>query len=110
MSRNVPVLIALITAFLGLVGTGVSLFFAIKTLITSRKDKTAQENWTFIMEIAKTAMSTAEASGKSGKDKKQMVIDIVTESCKTAGIDITPFVEQLMSFIDQSIAFANTIK
>lgn len=102
-------LIALITAFFGLVGTGVSAFFAIKTLIKSRKDKTAQENWRFIMNIAEAAMSEAEKSGKSGKDKKQMVIDMVKKGCLAAGIDLGPFLDQLLAFIDQSIAFANTI-
>jgi len=103
-------LIALITAFVGLVGTGISAYFAIRTLIKSRKDKTAQENWTFIMTIAKAAMSKAEESGKSGKAKKEMVVDAVKEGCTAAGIDIAPFLDQLLAFIDQSIAFANTIK
>lgn len=103
-------LIALITAFCGLIGTGVSAFFAIKTLIKSRKEKTAQENWNFIMTIARAAMSKAEESGKHGKDKKEMVIDAVKEGCKAAGIDAEPFINQLMAFIDQSIQFANTIK
>ena len=103
-------LIALITAFVSLIGAGVGVFITIKTLIKSRKDKTAQDNWVFIMEVAKAAMSKAEESGKAGKTKKEMVIESVKESCKAAGIDINGFIDQLMAFIDQSIAFANTIK
>jgi len=103
-------LIALITALVGLIGTGISAYFAIKTLIKSRKEKTLQENWNFIMEVAKTAMSKAEQSGKSGKEKKEMVVEIVKESCKAAGINLDVFIDQLMSFIDKSISFANTIK
>ena len=103
-------LIALITAFAGLVGTGISLFFLIKNLIKSRKDEKSSDNWKFIMECARAAMSKAEESGKKGKAKKEMVIDAVKEACLTAGIDIGPFLDQLFAFIDQSIAFANTIK
>ena len=103
-------LIALITALVGLIGTGISAFFAIKTLIKSRKEKTAQENWNFIMEVARAAMSKAEESGKKGKAKKEMVINAVKESCKAAGINIDGFIDQLVAFIDQSISFANTIK
>ena len=103
-------LIALITALVGLIGTGISAYFTIKTLIKSRKEKTLQENWNFIMEVAKTAMSKVEQSSKSGKEKKEMVVEIVKESCKAAGINLDVFIDQLMSFIDQSISFANTIK
>ena len=103
-------LIALITALCGLIGTGIGAFIAIKTLIKSRKDKTLQENWNFIMNIAKTAMRKAEESGKKGKAKKEMVVDAVKEGCKASGIDLDPFIDQLLAFIDQSIAFANTIK
>ena len=103
-------LIALITALCGLVGTGISAFFAIRTLIKSRKEKTVQENWAFICEVAKKAMSKAEELGKTGADKKTMVIEIVRETCKASGIDIDAFLDQLSAFIDDSIAFANTIK
>ena len=103
-------LVALITALFGLIGTGIGAFIAIKTLIKSRKEKTLQENWNFIMTIAKSAMSKAEESGKKGKAKKEMVVDAVKEGCKAAGINLDPFIDQLLAFIDQSIAFANTIK
>lgn len=103
-------LVALITALVGLIGTGVSAFFAIRTLINSRKDKTLQENWELIKTIAMNAMSAAEQSNKKGQDKKEMVIEAVKEGCKSAGINLDPFIDQLVSFIDQTINFANTIK
>lgn len=103
-------LIALIAALVGLIGTGVSAFFAIRTLIKNRKEKTWQENWEFIKQVAMTAMSKAEESGKKGKAKKEMVIDAVKEACKAAGINADAFIDQLIAFIDQSISFANTIK
>ena len=108
--QEIYLLVELIAALIGLIGTGVGSFFAIKTLIKSRKDKTFQENWEFIKQVAMSAMSKAEESGKQGKDKKQMVIDAVKEACKTAGINADAFIDQLMAFIDQSISFANTIK
>lgn len=103
-------LIALITALLGLIGTGVSAFFAIKTLIKARKEKTFQENWELIKTMALAAMSKAEESGATGADKKTMVIESVKEGCKAAGINLDAFIDQLVAFIDQSITFANTIK
>lgn len=103
-------LIALITALVGLIGTGVSAFFAIKTLIKARKEKTLQENWELIKTMALAAMSKAEESGKKGADKKNIVIESVKEGCKAAGINLDAFIDQLVSFIDQSITFANTIK
>ena len=103
-------LIALITALCGLIGTGISAFFAIKTLLKSRKEKTFQENWELIKQIATNAMSVAEQTNMQGKNKKELVIDMVKEGCKVAGIDISVFIDQLMAFIDQSITFANTIK
>ena len=97
-------LIALITALLGLIGTGVS------ALIKARKEKTLQENWELIKTMALAAMSKAEESGKTGADKKTMVIESVKEGCKAAGINLDAFIDQLVAFIDQSITFANTIK
>lgn len=108
--QEIYLLVELIAALIGLIGTGVGAFFAIKTLIKSRKDKTFQQNWEFIKQIAMSAMSKAEESGKKGKDKKEMVIDAVKEGCKAAGINLDAFIDQLTAFIDQSISFANTIK
>lgn len=108
--EQIYLLVELIAALFGLIGTAVGAFFTIKTLIKSRKDKTFQQNWEFIKQVAMTAMSKAEESGKKGKAKKEMVIDAVKEACKAAGIDMDAFIDQLVAFIDQSISFANTIK
>lgn len=108
--QEIYLLVELIAALIGLIGTGVGAFFAIKTLIKSRKDKTFQENWEFIKQVAMSAMSKAEESGKKGKAKKEMVIDAVKEACRAAGIEMDAFIDQLTAFIDQSISFANTIK
>ena len=55
-------------------------------------------------------MSKAEETGKTGADKKTIVIESVKEGCKAAGVNLDEFIDQLMAFIDQSITFANTIK
>ena len=73
------------------------------------KQKNAQEIWNTIMSMADTAMKEAEASGKSGADKKQMVIDSVKAGCKAAGLDVDQFLDQLSAYIDQCINFANSI-
>ena len=103
-------IITLISMALGLIGSGIGVFFSVKSLIKQMKEKTFAENWELIKTMATSAMTEAEKSEKSGADKKQMVIDAVTAGCKAAGIDISVFMTQLSAFIDNSIAFANTIK
>jgi uncharacterized protein YneF (UPF0154 family) len=103
-------LIAVISGLMGLIGTGIGIFFSIKTIVKQMKEKTFSENWELIKTMATSAMTEAEKSKKSGADKKQMVIDAVTAGAKAAGIDISAFMTQLSAFIDNSIAFANTIK
>ena len=63
-----------------------------------------------IMEMADAAMTEAEKSGKSGADKKQMVIESVKASCRAAGVNLDVFIEQLSNYIDDTIKFANSLK
>jgi len=102
-------LIALITALVGLIGTGIGAFFSIKGFIKAAKEKSAKEIWAMIMTAADAAMKVAEQSGKSGKDKKQMVIDMVKASCEANGLDISAFIDQLSAYIDDCIKFANSL-
>lgn len=62
-----------------------------------------------ICSMADAAMKEAEKSGKTGADKKQMVIDSVKAACKEAGVDLDTFIDQLGTYIDQCISFANDI-
>ena len=101
--------ITLIIALTGLVGTAISTFFAIKAVIAKNKGKSFAEIWSLVMTMADNAMKAAEASGKKGEDKKQMAIEAVKASALAAGIDISPFVDQLSAYIDQAIAFVNDI-
>lgn len=102
--------LSLITGLVGLIGTGIGAFFAIKNFIVATKTKKASEIWNMIMSMADAAMKEAEVSLKSGEDKKKMVIDAVDAGCKAAGIDLSAFLNQLNSYIDQTISFVNQMK
>ena len=102
--------ISLISSLVLLISTGVGAFFAVQRWVKAFKAKDAKEKWALIMEIADAAMKEAEKSGASGADKKTMVIDAVKAGCKTAGIDVDNFIDQLVDYIDQTIAFVNDMK
>ena len=102
--------ITLITGLIGLIGTGIGAYFAIKNWITVIKTKNSQEIWALIMEMADAAMKEAEASMKDGETKKQMVTDSVKASCKAAGLNADLFIEQLSDYIDSTIKFVNGMK
>ena len=95
-------IIALITGLLGLIGTGIGTYFAVKNWITAMKTKNSQEIWTMIMEIADSSMREAEASMQDGETKKQIV--------KAAGINVDLFLDQLSNYIDSTIKFVNDMK
>lgn len=99
--------LSLITGLIGLIGSGIGAFFAIKNFIKAAKTKSMNEIWSMIMAMADAAMKEAEASQKSGEDKKQMVFDAVKSGCKAANINIDAFVDQLSQYIDQTIDFVN---
>ena len=100
-------IILLISALVGLIGTGIGAFFTIKGFIKAFKEKDAKEKWALIMEMADAAIKTAEATGAAGADKKTMVIESVKASCKAAGVNLDDFIDQLSNYIDQTIAFVN---
>ena len=102
--------LSLITGLVGLLGTAVGAFFAIKNFIAATKTKNASEIWTIIMSMADAAMKEAEASQKSGETQKQMVLDSVNAACKSAGLDMSLFLDQLNTYIDQTISFVNQMK
>ena len=105
----VETIIALLTGLVGLIGTGISTYFTIKAIIEKNKGKSFMQLWTLVMSMADDAMKAAEASGKKGADKKKMVIDAVNAAALAAGIDVSPFTEQLSAYIDQTIAFVNDL-
>lgn len=103
-------LIVLLTSFLGLIGTGIGTFFAIKNWLKAIKEKTRAEQWALIMEMADAAMKVAEKSGASGADKKDMVIESIKASALAANLDLSMFLDQLSLYIDQTIDFVNNMK
>ncbi len=107
---NAQALLALITGLIGLITAGVTAFISVKKVIKANKGKSLKEIWALIMKIADKAIIEAEKSTLSGADKKQMAINIVNVSAKEAGIDITPFTEQLSAYIDECITFVNNMK
>lgn len=100
-------ILSLITGLVGLIGTGIGAFFAIKNWVQAIKQKSNSEIWSTIVSMADAAMKEAEASGKAGADKKQMVIDSVKAGCKAAGLEMDSFIDQLGAYIDQTIGFVN---
>lgn len=103
-------LIALITGLAGLIGTGVGVFFAIKSKLKELKEKDKNEKLALLKQIADAAMSEAEHSDLTGPHKKEAVISIATAGCKAAGIDISVFAQQLSDYIETSIAWYNDMK
>lgn len=103
-------IIQLIIALISLGGAAVGAFFAIRNWIKVLKTKNSQEIWSAIQTMADAAMKEAEASGKTGADKKQMVIDAVKAACKSQGLELDSFLDQLGSYIDQTITFVNSMK
>jgi hypothetical protein len=103
-------IITLITGLVGLIGTGIGAYFAVKNWITVLKTKKSQEIWALIMEMADAAMKEAEASVKGGDAKKQLVVDSVKAGCKAAGVEIDLFIDQLSNYIDSTIQFVNDMK
>ena len=103
-------LITLITALIGLIGTGVGTFFAIKNWIKVTKEKSAKEIWAMIMGMADAAMKEYEHSSLHGADKKKAVIESVKASCKAGGINLDAFIDQLGAYIDSCIDWYNGMK
>ena len=102
--------LALITGLVGLISAAVGAYFAVKNFIKATKSKKANEIWSMMMSMADAAMKEAEKSQKAGADKKKMVIDSVKAGCKSAGLDISKFLDQLDAYIDQTISFVNQMK
>ena len=71
-------IITLITGLVGLIGTGIGAYFAIRNWITVLKTKNFQEVWALITEMTDSAMKEAERSFLSGADKKELVLNMVT--------------------------------
>jgi hypothetical protein len=102
----VELISSIIGALIALCGLVPAIIALVKFIGKSIKDK----NWKAILVMAQQAMLAAEASGKSGADKKQMVIDAVTAGCKAANIDIDEDdLKKLADYIDDWISKHNAM-
>ena len=102
-------LIALIPGLVGLIGTGIGTFFAVKAWIKNFKDKSAKEIWAAITAAADAAIQEVEFRAKSGEilNKRETAIAIVQASCAASGLDISTFTDQLVKYIDDCVGFVN---
>lgn len=92
-----------------LIASGVALLGTILTLCVklynALKEIVKHKEWKKIAKFADAAMTAAEESGKSGADKKQMVIESVEAGCKELGIVVD--LCKLSEYIDECIEFVN---
>lgn len=100
-------IISLLTGLLGFISAAVTTCISIKNFTKSFKEKKKEEQWVLIMEIADSAMKEAEKSLQDGTSKKMFVLNVVKSSCKTAGIDISEYLDKLNDYIDSTIKFVN---
>jgi hypothetical protein len=103
-------IISLVIGLVGLITAGIAAYYAIVNFIKSLKDKKAEELWALVMTMADAAMKKAEASQIGGAEKKQLVIDTVAAGLSAAGLDISDFLTQLSSYIDETITFVNEMQ
>lgn len=101
--------LTLISGLVGVIGALIGAIFAIKNFIKANRTKNMSEIWSMVMSMADAAMKEAEQSSLKGEDKKAMVINSVKAACKSAGIDIDNFLDQLSTYIDQTIDFVNNM-
>lgn len=100
-------LIVFVTGFIAAIAVLIPV--AIK-LVTKGAELVKNKNWSKIKEIALAAMKEAEASGKKGSEKQQMVIDAVVAGCKEAEIEISEEdLKNLAKYIDETIEWFNNM-
>lgn len=103
--------ISSITELIGLISAGVALIGSLITvivkLVSAIKTIAKNKDWQKVIEIAKAAILEAEKSMKSGKEKKEMVINIVNKTCLELGVEVDA--NKLADYIDECIKWANEL-
>lgn len=98
----------LVVFIVGFIAAIAALIPAVAKLVKKGTELVKNKNWTKIKDIAMAAMQQAEASGKKGAEKQQMVIDAVVAGCKEAEIEISEEdLKNLVEYIDKTIAWFN---
>lgn len=102
------VLCSFIVLIVGLIGAIVALVPTLIKLCKSLATIVKNKNWDKIKEIADAAMKAAEASGKSGAEKQEMVIAAVKAGCAEAEIELDEeILNNLIKYIQECIAWFN---
>lgn len=100
----------LITFIAGFVIAVAALVPTAVNLVKKGAELMKNKNWSKIKDIAMAAMKEAEASGKKGSEKQQMVIDAVVAGCKEAGIEVSEDdLKKLADYINETIGWFNNM-
>jgi|GEM_PF-6053595 len=98
----------LLVFVVGFVAAIAALIPTVRKLVKKGAELVKDKNWSKIKEIALAAMKEAEASGKKGSEKQQMVIDAVVAGCKEAEIEINEEdLKNLVKYINETIEWFN---
>lgn len=100
--------VGIITFIIGFIGAIVALIPVSIKLVKRGRELVKNKDWAKIKEIADTAMKTAESTGKTGAEKKEIVIAAVKAGCEKAGIVIDEkLLKDLADYIDTTIEWVN---
>lgn len=106
--EKILLVVQLIAAVCALVPTLVSVFALIKNIIKNK-------NWTLVMKIANSAMSTVESysnehPGMTSEEKLEMALEAIKASCQTAGIALDEAnLQRIVEYIAEMCAWAKTV-
>lgn len=100
----------LLVFVVGFIAAIAALIPTVIKLVKKGAELMKDKNWSKIKDIALVAMKEAEASGKKGSEKQQMVIDAVVAGCKEAEIEISEEdLKNLAKYIDETIEWFNSM-
>ena len=100
----------LLVFVVGFIAAIAALIPTVIKLVKKGAELMKDKNWSKIKDIALAAMKEAEASGKKGSEKQQMVIDAVVACCKEAEIEISEEdLKNLAKYIDKTIEWFNSM-
>ena len=100
----------LLVFVVGFIAAIAALIPTVIKLVKKGAELMKNKNWSKMKDIALAAMKEAEASGKKGSEKQQMVIDAVVAGCKEAEIEIDEEdLKNLAKYIDETIEWFNSM-
>lgn len=108
-------IIELVITICSLIGVVAGLIPTIIALIKKVKEVIKNKDWSTIMALAQSAMTTVEEyakehEGMTSEDKLNMAVDTVEASLKTLGISYTDgTIDQLISYINQLCSWSKTV-